>query len=143
MFMDDETFLERFEQCQIAADDWGHREHIKVAYLYLRRMPLDAAVNRMRDGLKALQAALQVPDALDRGYHETMTQVWMRLVDFTLRQFGPAASADDFFQSHPQLWQAKVLRFFYSPDRLLSANAKAAFIDPDILPLPQAHKSHQ
>ena len=112
--MDDETFLQRFEQCQIAPDDWGHREHIKVAYLYLQRMPLDGAVGRMREGLKALQAAFQVPDALDRGYHETMTQVWMRLVEFTLSQFGATASADEFYDSHPELWQAKVLRFFYS-----------------------------
>ncbi len=134
--MDDETFLERFERCQIAADDWGHREHIKVAYLYLRRIPLDVAVSRMRECLKALQAAFQVPDALDRGYHETMTQVWMRLVDFTLRQFGPAATADEFYNSHPELWQSKVLRFFYSADRLLSAHAKATFVEPDIAPLP-------
>src|SRR5262249_32557937 len=106
--MDDEAFLQCFEQSQIAADDWGHREHIKVAYLYLRRMPVDDAVGRMREGLKALQLAFQVPDGLDRGYHETMTQVWMRLVDFTLRQFGPAASADEFYDLHPELWQSKV-----------------------------------
>jgi len=134
--MDDDTFLQRFEQCQIAPDAWGHREHIKVAYIYLRRMPLDAAINRMRHGLRALQAAFQVPDALDRGYHETMTQSWMRLVDFTLQQFGPATSADEFYQSHPQLWQSKVLRFFYSADRLLSAEAKAAFLAPDIAAFP-------
>src|SRR5262245_24111904 len=137
--MDDEAFLESFEQCQIAADDWGHREHIKVAYLYLQRMPIEVAVNRMRAGLKALQAAFQVPDALDRGYHETMTQVWMRLVDFTLRQFGPATSADEFYDTHPELWQSTVLRFFYSADRLLSAQAKAVFVEPDISPLPAAN----
>jgi hypothetical protein len=141
--MDDETFLERFELCQVAPDDWGHRAHIKVAYLYLRRMPLDAAIIRMREGLTALQAAFQVPDALDRGYHETMTQVWMRLVEFALRQFGPTATADEFYESHPELWQAKVLRFFYSADRLLSAQAKAAFIEPDILQLPVARTSHR
>jgi hypothetical protein len=139
--MDDATFLERFELCQFAPDDWGHRDHIKVAYLYLRRMPPEAAVSRMREGLKALQAAFQVPDALDRGYHETMTQVWMRLVEFALRQFGATASADEFYESHPELWQSKVLRFFYSADRLLSAQAKAAFIEPDILPLPVARES--
>jgi len=138
--MDDETLLQRFEQCQIAPDDWGHREHIKVAYLYLRSMPLDAAIDRMRLGLKALQAAFQVPDAIDRGYHETMTQVWMRLVDFTIKQFGPAPCADMFYQSHPQLWQSKVLRFFYSADQLLSAEAKAAFLPPDLAPFPVANR---
>src|SRR5262245_59391343 len=130
--MDDETLLQRFERCQIAPDDWGHREHVKVAYLYLCRMPLDAAIDQMRLGLRALQAAFQVPDALDRGYHETMTHAWLRLVDFTIHQFGLATSADEFYQLHPQLWQSKVLRFFYSADRLLSAAAKAAFLPPDI-----------
>ena len=90
----------------------------------------------MRDSIKRFNTAHKVPETVDRGYHETLTQVWMRLVHFTLCQYGPADSADAFYDAHPQLWQAKVLRFFYSRDRLMSLAAKAEFVPPDLAPLP-------
>jgi hypothetical protein len=135
--MDDETFLRRFEDGTLSENEWHHLEHIKVAYLYLQRYSLDEAIDRMRSGLKRLNAALRVPEALDRGYHETLTQAWMRLVHFTLHQYGAVASADEFFQQHPQLSQPKVLRLFYSRDRLMSAHAKAEFLAPDLTNFPQ------
>jgi hypothetical protein len=139
--MDDATFLRQFEECTWPLDQWHHRQHVKVAYLYLRQYPLAQAVDRMRESIQRFNAAHHVPEALDRGYHETLTQAWMHLVHFTLCQYGPAVSADEFFDAHPQLWQMKVLRFFYTRERLMSAEAKARFIDPDLSELPVAKKA--
>ena len=122
--MDDETFLRQFEDCTFPLDAFHHREHVKLAYLYLRQFPLAEAIDKVRYGLKHFQAAYQVPDAIDRGYHETMTQAWMRLVYFILSEHGPADSSDAFFEAHPELWQVKVVRFFYSRDVLMAAKAK-------------------
>src|SRR5689334_23383349 len=130
--MNDESFLHAFEDGSLRADDWHHREHIKVAYLLLRNFPLTVAIDRMRAGLKKLNDAQGVPDSLERGYHETITQAWMRLVDFTLHESGPAADADQFFQDHPELAQPKTLRLFYSKQRLMSAQAKAEYLTPDL-----------
>src|SRR5262249_36622405 len=110
--MHDVNFLRQFEDCSWPLEEFHHREHIKVAYLYLLQSPFDAALEQVRNGIKHYNAAKQVPEAIDRGYHETITQAWLRLVDFTLRQYGPAASASEFFEAHPQLWQMKVLRFY-------------------------------
>jgi hypothetical protein len=139
--MDDELFLQRFEAAQWAPEDWHHREHIKVAYLYLQRYSLEEAIEQIRTAIKRFNAAHQVPEALDRGYHETITQAWMRLVHFALCEYGAAESADAFFDDHPQLWQMKVLRFFYSKQRIMSAEAKAEFVAPDILELPKTRQS--
>ena len=139
--MHDESFLQRFEAAEWAPEDWHHREHIKVAYLYLRRYPLEEAIEQIRVAIKRFNAAHQVPETLDRGYHETITQAWMRLVHFTLCEYGAAETADAFFDQHPQLWQMKVLRFFYSKQRIMSAQAKAEFVAPDILELPTARQS--
>jgi hypothetical protein len=138
--LDDETFLSRFEAGTFPLEQWHHREHIKVAYLYLRAHPFELAVERMRTGIRALNAAHGVPDELARGYHETMTQAWMRLVHVTLCEYGPAASADEFFALNPQLTEKKVLRLFYSRDRVMSAAAKARFVEPDLAPLPQPRR---
>ena len=87
--MDDGTFLRQFEDCTWPAVEWRHRQHLKVAYLYLRRSPLPEALERIREGIKRFNAAHQVPETIDRGYHETMTHAWMRLVYFTLQEYGP------------------------------------------------------
>jgi hypothetical protein len=139
--MDDQQFIQMFEAGVLPTEQWGHREHVKVAYLYLREFPLELAIERMRTSIQRLNAAQQTPEALDRGYHETMTQAWMHLVHFTLCEYGPADTADEFYDSHPQLWQSKVLRLFYSRDRLLSWEAKKAFANPDItnLPVPKSN----
>ena len=141
--MDDATFLKRFEASQFRHDQWHHREHIKAAYLYLRRYPYKDALQRIRSGIHALNAAQQVPESRTRGYHETMTQAWLRLVHLILCQYGPEKSADLFYAEHPELSSKRALRFFYSPKRLMSASAKARFIKPDLAPLPKPRRTRR
>jgi hypothetical protein len=126
----------QFEAGTIPFEHWHHREHIKAAYLYLQRAPLVEAIERMRQSLKALNAAHRVPDDPQRGYHETMTQAWMRVVHETISAHGPAENADAFFARHPQLGDKCHLQRFYSRELLLSAAAKARFVEPDLAPLP-------
>jgi hypothetical protein len=137
----DDKFLEQFETASLPLEEWHHKQHIKVAYLYLRRFPFDAAMARMRAGVKAFNAAKQIPEAIDRGYHETMTQAWMHLVYFTLCEYGPAADAETFYEESPQLQQKKILRFFYTKERFTSPEAKAGFVQPDIIPFPKSKKT--
>ena len=75
------------------------------------------------------------------GYHETMTQAWMRLVYLPLCEYGPAENADAFCEQHPQLSQKKVLRLFYSRDRFMPSAAKVGFLEPDLTPLPRSQKT--
>ena len=138
--MTDDAFLEKFEACAWPLDQWHHREHIKVAYLYLRRYPFETALTRIREKIQAHNAAQGVPEGPTLGYHETMTQAWLRLVYVTLCEYGPAASADEFFDQHPQLSQTKVLRLFYSRDLFVSPRAKTEFVPPDLAPLPKSQK---
>jgi hypothetical protein len=133
--MDDESLLWAFEHGTLSPDEWHHREHIKVAYLLLRKYPLDRAIDRMRAGLQILNKAHRVPDTVDRGYHETITQAWMRLVDFILGEYGAAIDAEHFFNDHPELSQRHTLRLFYSRDRILSLQAKAEYLPPDLHPI--------
>ncbi|HXD00933.1 MAG TPA: hypothetical protein VN048_16445 [Verrucomicrobiae bacterium] len=139
--IDDEKFLEQFETASLPLEEWHHKQHIKVAYLYLRRFPFETARVRMREGVKAFNAAKKIPEAIDRGYHETMTQAWMHLVYFTLCEYGPAESAEAFYEQSPQLQQKKILRFFYTKERFTSAEAKAGFLEPDIIPFPRSKKT--
>jgi len=136
----DAAFLEKFENALWPPQAWHNREHIKTAYLYLCRYPFEEAVDRIRAGIQKLNAAHKTPDELTRGYHETMTQAWMRLVYVTLCEFGPADTADQFLEQQPQLLSKRALLFFYSRDRIMSAEAKHGFVEPDLAQFPVSAK---
>jgi hypothetical protein len=134
----DSDFLKSFEDCTLPFEEWRHRAHIKVAYLYLCQFPYDQALNRIRESIKRYNAATNTPENLERGYHETITQAWLRLVHLALCEYGPATSADEFLDAQPQLLTHRALRFFYSRERLVSWQAKSEFVEPDLAPLPRS-----
>lgn len=138
--MDDGEFLRQFEARTLPFDQWTHRAHVKVAFLYLRDFPFDDALARVRTGIKAYNAANQVPEGPTSGYNETTTVAFVTLVAATMRAYGgtfPAADADAFCDTHPQLMTRHALRLFYSPARRMHPDAKARFVEPDLAPLPR------
>jgi hypothetical protein len=137
----DEVFLREFEAQRWPLEKWHHRDHVKLAYLYLRRFGFDEAAARMRAGIKVHNAAHGVADSPTSGYHETMTQAWLRLVDLVLREYGPAEDADAFVEQHPELLEKKTLRLFYSRERFMSPDAKVSFVEPDLAPLPRSRRA--
>jgi hypothetical protein len=135
--MTDAEHLRRFEDHSFPHEQWNHCAHLKVAYLYLNRFFYPEALERLRSGIQAYNAAHGIQDTPTGGYHETMTQAWLQLVHTTLRQFGPADSADAFFDAQTQLREKRTLLLFYSRDRIMSPEAKTTFLPPDLAPLPQ------
>ncbi len=138
--MTDDVLLRRFEAGELSKEEWHHREHVRLAYLYLLRFPYADALDRMSAGLKALNAVQQVPETLERGYHETLTQGWMRLMHCALCEHGPAESSEAFLDQHTHLLARRALLFFYSRARLMSAEAKARWMEPDLAPLPKSNR---
>ena len=138
--INDDDFLRDFEACRWPLEQWHHRDHIKLAYLYLRRYSLAEAAEKIRAGIKAHNATHNIPESLTGGYHETMTQAWLRLVHAMLCEYGPKETADEFCEAHPELSQKKTLRLFYSAERFVSAEAKANFVEPDLTALPKSRK---
>ena len=136
--MDDDELLRQFESGTFPLEDWHHREHIRIAYMYLQKYGFGEALIRLREGIQRFNALKGIVDGPGRGYHETMTQAWLRLVDFTMKQHGAADSADAFAENNPQLLEQRSMRFFYSRERFMSAEAKARFVEPDLAPLPRA-----
>jgi hypothetical protein len=137
----DETFIREFEAGRWPLENWHHCDHIKLAYLYLRRYPLEEAASKLRDGIRAHNAAHGLPDLPTSGYHETMTRAWLHLVDLVISEYGPSDTADLFFEQHPELSQKKTLRLFYSRERFMSPEAKLRFVAPDLCPLPKSRAS--
>lgn len=140
--MNDAELLAAFLAPSLTEKEWTHRAHVRVAWLLLEttnaptpRARLDLAFRRMRDGLHILNASHNVPDQLTRGYHETITHAFLRVIDAARRE-SPAADSEAFCAAHPELLNKFVLLKHYTRDRIMSAEAKASFIEPDLAPLP-------
>jgi hypothetical protein len=138
--MDDDELMRQFESRSLSFDIWRrHRTHAKVAFLHLRKYSFDDALQKVRAGIKDINAKNHVPDGPLEGYNETTTHALMRLIHATMKAYGevfPTPNADAFFETHPQLATKHVLRCFYSPQRREHPDAKRQFVEPDLAPLP-------
>jgi hypothetical protein len=128
--MTDEDFLAAFEGCTLPRTEWTHVAHLRMAWLYLTRLPFGDALQRVRDGIRRYNAS-----AGSDGYHETVTVAFVAVVGSRLR------AGEDFtgFRArNPELFARSpaVLERHYSPAALSSAAARQRFVRPDREPLP-------
>lgn len=138
--MTDDELLRQFEDLSLPFSEWTHRAHVRMAFLYLSAHSFDEALDRIRVGIKAYNAANNRPDGPTEGYNETTTVAFLRLVDAMMRAYGkvcPTPDSEAFCDAHPQLVSSRVLRLFYSPERRLHPDAKTTFVEPDLAPLPR------
>ncbi len=129
----DEDFLRTFEDLSFPADLFHHREHIRVAWLYLKSFDATRAAERMSEGIRRFanhQGATQK-------YHHTLTLAWMRLVAATLVETPEGLTFDQFLTTHPQLKDKNVLAKYYSKELLQTAAARGGWVEPDLQPLPE------
>ncbi len=122
--------VEHFEACELPIEQWTHRAHLAVATWYVRQYSFDDALNRIRERIN--QYNNLVGDG--NGYHETLTQLFMRKVaQFHARN--PTLSMVDTIDELFNVCQKDWLSRYYSSDVLMSADARARFVDPDRQPL--------
>ncbi|MCA8993879.1 MAG: hypothetical protein KDA88_17975 [Planctomycetaceae bacterium] len=132
----DKKLWDAFLAASISEEQWTHRAHVRVGYLFVSRYGFTEALTRMRDGIQALNRALGTPEAIDRGYHETITRAFLHLISAAKANW-TGESSNGFCDAHPELMAKRVLLDYYSRDCIMSAEAKAEFVDPDIQPLPE------
>jgi hypothetical protein len=129
----DEEFVQAFEECRISGALFHHRDHVRLAWIYLNRHPFPEASDRMVASIKRF--AMHNAGNLEK-YHETVTRSWMRLVNAAIRENGCGPGFDDFAKASPKLLDMKVLSSYYSKDLLNGSEARATWVEPDIQPLP-------
>ncbi|MFO0848521.1 MAG: hypothetical protein U0871_08195 [Gemmataceae bacterium] len=130
--MTDDEFLAAFETGTLPKPAWTHQAHVRMAWLYLTRLTVEQAVQKARVGIRAYNAA----QGNQTGYHDTVTVAFVRLIASRLTA-GEGLGA--FLERNPDLLdrhRPPLLRH-YSRDRLESAEARARFVEPDLLPLPE------
>ncbi|HLI34853.1 MAG TPA: hypothetical protein VKW70_07400 [Terriglobia bacterium] len=126
----DDEFLRGFEECVIVP--FHHRDHIRAAWLYLRRQGYEQATISMLESIKRFARHHNV----ERMYHKTMTLAWMRLVQHALEQSPLENNFDAFAMAHPRLLDKRLIESFYSPELLATETARTGWVPPDRQSLP-------
>lgn len=131
----DEELWSAFGASALPATAWTHRAHLRVAWLFLKRHPLDDAHLLMRAGIIRLNAFHGLVETPARGYHETLTRVWLALIAALMKATDAASSGAFVDACAGALGKEAALRH-YSRERIFSVRARAMFVEPDLAPLP-------
>ena len=128
--MDDRELVRAFESCTLSPDAFTHREHVRLAWAYLREHSLFESLRLFAEGLKRYTASLGKSDR----YHETITCAYLFLIHERMQRAGGnardfdafAAANEDLFARTPP-----ILARYYRDETLQSSLARATFVMPD------------
>jgi hypothetical protein len=112
------------------ADRFGHRQHIHLTWLAVRRYGITSATELVSDGIQRTARYAGVPQK----YHATVSRAWVHLV-------GHHAVADNddfdtFIDRHPALLDKRLLARHYRSSTLATAAARTGWVEPDLEPIP-------
>jgi hypothetical protein len=128
----EDEFVAAVEECRYANAEFRHADHIRLAWIYVRRYGASQAEERIAETIRRFA----ISQGHERKYHGTLTRAWLRLVA-TAQHLTPRATAfDEFLAKHGWLLDRSALSVFYSGARLSSEAARGGWADPDRRPLP-------
>ncbi len=125
-------FDELMTEVMATAERFGHREHVHLTWLAVRRLGVPAAVGLVSDGIQRTARYARAPQK----YHATISRAWVELVGYhaTERRHDDFAA---FASHHPALLGKRLLTRFYHPATLASPRARTGWVEPDLTPFPR------
>jgi hypothetical protein len=127
--MTDQDFLHAFESGHLSPADFHHRDHLRLAWLQVNRLGLEAGAAAVAGGIRRFAEA----HGHHRLYHETLTRFWVRIVAHASR-----STFAETLEAHPMLLGKDLPLTHWSRETLYGDAAREAWIEPDLAPLPFA-----
>jgi hypothetical protein len=129
----DAEFVRAFQACELSNESFHHRDHIRLAWIYLQRYTELDAREHMAGAIRKFAAHHGKSDK----YHETVTVAWLRLVANGIARMPPDASFEQLTTALPELLDKRTIEKFYSREALTSDVARTTYIEPDLQRLPE------
>jgi hypothetical protein len=122
-----DPLVQAFERAAIDPTKFHHREHLYVAWCYLRALPLEDALARYVHHLRRLANALGVPQK----FHATMTWAYVVLLHDAMER-SPGASFDELVAMNPAILDHRggALYAYYDRAQLDADEARRRFVLP-------------
>ena len=75
-----DDFVARFRERTLPKSEWTHAAHLSVGAWHVHRYGVEEAVNRLRQGIRALNDSHGTANTDSSGYHETITRAYAHLI---------------------------------------------------------------
>jgi hypothetical protein len=125
------VFDELMAEVLAVSERFGHREHVHLTWLAVRRCGVPVAVGLVSDGIRRTAGYAGAPQK----YHATVSRAWVELVGHHAAECGEGEFAA-FADRNPALLDKRLLTRFYRPVTLASPRAKSGWVEPDLAPFP-------
>jgi hypothetical protein len=120
-------FDELMGEVMSTAGRFGHREHLRLTWLAVRRCGTSGAVDVISAGIQRTARYAGVPQK----YNATVSRAWVELTAYHMGEV-PGESFDDLVRRNPGLLDKRLLTRFYSSRTLASADARMGWVEPDL-----------
>lgn len=125
-FANDAAFLVALESAKLPPSCFGHRGHLRAAFLYLRREDFPGACVAMKRAIQAFAASLGKGGL----YHETLTIAYLALIAERLAEEPADLGFDDFLRRYPELEDRAYLERYYPRGSLDAPETRRTFVLP-------------
>jgi len=125
--MTDLEFLHAFESGRISPADFHHRDHLRLAWVQIGQLGAEGAAAAVASDIRRFAEE----HGHHRLYHETLTRFWVRIVAHCAQP-----TFEETLARHPMLLSKELPLHHWNRDTLFSQEARAAWVEPDLLPLP-------
>ena len=121
------------QEVMAGAGRFGHRQHVQLTWLAVRRYGTPAAITLVSDGIQRTARYAGAPQK----YNATVSRAWVELVGHHVAHPGPGEDDFEGFLGHnPALLDKRLLTRFYRPVTLASDEARSGWVEPDLAPFP-------
>ena len=128
----DDEFLRAFFSVSLPNSEFRHRDHVRLAWLAVRRHGAGAAEDVVVAGIRRFA----LHHSHGPAYHDTMTRFWVRLVGHAVSDRPEIEDFDDFLAAYPLLLDKNTPLRHWSRDAMFGAEARAEWREPDLVALP-------
>ena len=125
------AFESLMAQVMAVAERFGHREHVHLTWLAVRRHGIPGAIDLISDGIQRTARYAGVPQK----YNATVTRAWTELIGHHASET-PEEDFARFADHHPALLDKRLLTRFYHSATLAGPHAKQSWVPPDLAPFP-------
>jgi len=118
--------------------DWTHEAHLAACLWLLRERPRIDLPREMPAIISGYNLAVGGRNSDSEGYHETITQAYIRLVSAYLAEHDHGQGSAELVNALlvSPLGHREALLAHYSRERLFSVAARRHWVEPDLAPIP-------
>ena len=128
--LSDAELLRQFEDTSLPTSFFSHQQHVRVAWLFVRRHGMPGAMTSFSDALRRFANAKGAHNL----FHVTITWAYL-LIIHERQETCRAMTWDSFAADNADLlaWKPSLLDRFYTAETLWSERARRSFVMPDRL----------